>query len=303
VQAIVLLAVVLLRREEWEIRFIFGLDLNSLDNLFNNPVLQQRFLKEGYLVVDLPYSLIPDLLKQVYVRFCEPQLASGEGFYYSLMNEPAFNRSLQIEIKAVLKPLYECYFKDYEAFSESFLIKRALDKEELLLHQDWSYVNERSNFSITCWCPLEDAGPENGGLFLVPGSHLFFDNYRSCSLPTARLKALPALEDFIVPIKVAKGQAVFFHPAIFHGSYPNKEAEHRAVAASIVKPARALFQYWHQEEGQINRYTLSTESFLEELPRLSCGGKPLRFKHVDADDYHHDIPSLQDFLHCLKAIH
>jgi hypothetical protein len=263
--------------------------------LFIQSHLQAKFLEQGYLLVDLPKGDIPGQLEHVFQQNCAAQMADSSFFYYSLMNEPGFNRLLQEELGKIIQPVYDAFFNDYEAFSESFLVKRAGDYNELLLHQDWSYVDERDSFSVTVWIPLEDVSVENGGFFLIPGSHLFFENYRSCSLPTARMKALPELKDYILPLNLKAGQALFFHPAVFHGSFPNATKRHRRVAASIVKPKASPFCYFHEEASSVQRYHLDIAAFLDELPTLSNGKAPLSYLSRTALRYVHQIPALEQF--------
>ena len=40
-------------------------------------------------------------------------------------------------------------------------------------HQDPTLVDERHHTGVTIWAPLDDVGPENGMLHVVPGSHRF----------------------------------------------------------------------------------------------------------------------------------
>jgi hypothetical protein len=257
--------------------------------LFNDTALEVAFLQQGYVVVDLPGMDIPLQLQAIFDKWCASQLSEDKGFYYSLMNAPDFNEAVRDAVHQVMFPVYQTYFNNYEAICESFLAKRSGESEEFFLHQDWSIVDERQSFSLTYWCPLEDTSPENGGFFVIPGSHHFLQNYRSGSLHTARIQGLTSLRHTLTSLVVRKGQLLLFHPATFHGSHPNPGTKHRIIAAGNIKPLHTPFCYVHNEDGCISQYHLRADAFLKELPILSSGNAPAEFIEKKTIQYVHDI--------------
>lgn len=246
--------------------------------LFKKELHNEFFNQNGYLLFDYDQGEVADELMAIYERHCAQQVAEKTQFYYSLMNPAPFNQALKNEIESVLRKVYEKFLVDYDAFSESIMVKKNGDHSELLLHQDWSYVDEEKNISATLWLPLQPVHAGNGAFFFITGSHLWFNNLRSPTIPSIRVHALPQYAHLIETVDVAKGQILFFHPAIWHGSHPNPSPENRAVVAAIVKPKSAPLVHYHQINGWVRRYEISEDLFLEQLPHLSEGEAPTSFK-------------------------
>jgi ectoine hydroxylase-related dioxygenase (phytanoyl-CoA dioxygenase family) len=92
------------------------------------------------------------------------------------------------------------------------------------LHQDDFYLRTRPGRCIASWLALDPATRDNGGLFVVPGSHRIdilcprpADMTRSFTIeevdPPAGLEPVPADLD--------SGDVLFFNGSVIHGSWPN----------------------------------------------------------------------------------
>lgn len=111
-------------------------------------------------------------------------------------------------------------------------------------HQDNYYVEAKPDAFVSAWCALEDAGRENGGLIVFPGTH------KEPVLPVREV-ANPAptegrqdpnanrLEAVVpggyerVDLAVPRGAVVFLHAHTVHGSNANRaEARTRHVLLS-----------------------------------------------------------------------
>ena len=113
------------------------------------------------------------------------------------------------------------------------------------LHQDTHYIRNEPNTLMACWIAMDDAGPENGGLCVVPGSHRGglrtthpssgdeHHNWQSEHLMRDRAgkqwkQAFYSFEiddldpDSIRRLDVPKGAAVFFTSMTIHGSFANR---------------------------------------------------------------------------------
>jgi phytanoyl-CoA hydroxylase len=78
-------------------------------------------------------------------------------------------------------------------------------------HQDSSYVRSERGCSLTVWIALDEAGPENGGLVVLPGSHA-----RGIH-PTSALKMpMNAFSTNSVELSIPSGGAVFWHGDLVH---------------------------------------------------------------------------------------
>ena len=97
----------------------------------------------------------------------------------------------------------------------------------LPLHQE---VNQISFLNVGCWIPLVDIPEIMGGLSIVPGSHkqgflkqVYYpelNNYHGLE---------PEVIASVKPMRVdiARGDALVFHPFLFHGPLPNRSQEIR----------------------------------------------------------------------------
>jgi ectoine hydroxylase-related dioxygenase (phytanoyl-CoA dioxygenase family) len=103
-------------------------------------------------------------------------------------------------------------------------------------HQDYSYWTRTEPMAhLTCWIALDDATEENGCLRYIPGSH------RWDLLPITGLAGqMNAIEDVLtpsqraaftpVPAPLKRGEAVFHHPLMVHGSSENRSRRPRRGA-------------------------------------------------------------------------
>jgi len=237
-----------------------------MNSLFLNSKHQESFDRDGYFVTDTSLNANEiDKIKSEISQFTRP--VNSDLFFSLLENNYEDNKRISEILFPYFSSLAQKYCKEYRINTPSFLIKPANTTQELFLHQDWNYVDETEWQSATIWLPLVDTDKYNGGLFVMPGSHLFFNNFRSNSLPTSRLPITNSLLPHIKKLNVEAGQVVLFHPALFHGSFPNVSESNRIVITAILLPANAPFLHYTQAEevGMINQYVIEEDSFIECL--------------------------------------
>ncbi len=132
-------------------------------------------------------------------------------------------------------------------------------KDGVALHQDCAYIRTDKPTLMAAWVALSDTDPENGGLCLVPGSHLrfrgdlnpegrdhqgqTFTNHHiqleMCDpdgrewVDTVWTPKFPELGDHeILRLTVPKGGVVFFDGYLVHGSYANFSPRKRLAFAT-----------------------------------------------------------------------
>jgi ectoine hydroxylase-related dioxygenase (phytanoyl-CoA dioxygenase family) len=107
-------------------------------------------------------------------------------------------------------------------------------------HQDYSYWTRTKPMAhLTCWIALDDATRDNGCVCYIPGSH------RWPLLPITGLAGdMNAIQSVLndeqkaqfTPVfaELKRGEAVFHHPLMVHGSYENRtERPRRAVVMNV----------------------------------------------------------------------
>ena len=96
------------------------------------------------------------------------------------------------------------------------------------LHQDNFYLNVRPSTCVAAWLAVDDADPENGGMSVVPRSHL--EGVKcphladmDASFTTEEVDVPAGLE--AVPAIMKAGDVLFFGGETIHGSTPNRSTD------------------------------------------------------------------------------
>lgn len=107
-------------------------------------------------------------------------------------------------------------------------------------HRDIRYWSFERPELVSLWLALGPEHPDNGGLFVIPGSHrldIAPERYDAAKFLRPDLAANQALIDTRVPVDLAPGDALFFHSRLFHAAGRNNSA---AVKFSLVFTYRAI---------------------------------------------------------------
>ncbi len=117
-------------------------------------------------------------------------------------------------------------------------------------HQDNSYVQNPNNLYITTNLFLTDADPDNGGLYLYPGSHkagllacVSATSYREApgTQPGNTVTDIPS-EYNRIEMHVRQGDLLVMNGCLIHGSYPNKSSTRsRPLLSCTYLPAGEKF--------------------------------------------------------------
>ena len=94
-------------------------------------------------------------------------------------------------------------------------------------HQDDYYLRTEPNACIAAWMALDNIDEENGGLIVLPGSNTE-DILEMCPTDTSQSFTDTAVQppDQYVEhlIEMEKGDLLFFHGRLIHGSRPNRSS-------------------------------------------------------------------------------
>lgn len=273
-----------------------------MKDFFKNKIWQEQFDKNGFVVVPFVSQEQLNGLEEIFFKNYMQKANSDTVFFYSLLaNSAEGSMRLKTAIGNVLEQSYEKTFQHYSAFSESFLAKPNT-VEPMELHQDWNYTDETIHPSATVWCPLATITKQNGALFALKGSHLFFKNFRSGNLPSARIAISKELDKHLTYLEIKAGDAVIFHPALFHGSCPNQTNRLRVIAASVILPENTAISYFHRKSNtEICHYTMEQYDFMDCIPELTTGAIPQRSKLLNTIEYQHQIPTEMDLIQKLTS--
>jgi phytanoyl-CoA hydroxylase len=126
-----------------------------------------------------------------------------------------------------------------ELFQDQALLKPPLIGREKPWHQDNAYFNLAPETTVVgVWIALDEATPENGCMFVIPGSHragpvVHFKrrDWQICDTDVAADAA------WTVPLK--PGGCLLFHGLLHHGTPPSRSPQRRRALQFHYKPAGA----------------------------------------------------------------
>ena len=215
--------------------------------VFRDAKHQEEFEKNGFLI--LPFYSQEEIqeLEALYHRL---HPVDEKGFFPSTFSKDKnYRYEADSEIKRIGNRSIEKYCTDIKVVCGSFIVKSQGPDSGMCVHQDMSLVDESRFTGINIWVPLVDLTVENGALFVLPGSHRIMPTYRGSSIPEFFSDVMDDMVDYLEPVLVKAGQAVFFDQSIIHFSPPNYSNKIRIVTNTYFthKTSEYRTYYWDKE--------------------------------------------------------
>ena len=144
---------------------------------------------------------------------------------------PLVRRQTQLLGPGVVMPL---------AHHNCVMTKQPHHSSDTRWHRDIRYWNFARPELVNVWLALGDEYPDNGGLFIIPGSHrvelqpaqldddLFFREDVPINQP---------LLDSAVPVELSAGDVLFFHARLLHSASRNNTGQTKYSAVFTFRPA------------------------------------------------------------------
>lgn len=266
--------------------------------IFKDIDLQKQFEQNGYVILPFLNTEEVERLKDIYTeKFSNKQVT---GLYPShSRNDYDLTIEVSNQIIDIFKHRANEILYNYKIFFGHFMVKSNVDSQEFELHQDWSIVEESKYNVAQMWCPLVDTSKENGGMFLIPGSHHFFSNFRSGSLFRFHIKLSERTQTYIVPLKIKAGDILLYHNRLIHGSFPNQSNQPRLVAMGNATEIEAEYIYYQKSTkapNLLDTYRLDREVFLKNLNVFEKGGVPAEFELLNTISYNDNPIAESDIL-------
>lgn len=115
---------------------------------------------------------------------------------------------------------------DIALFASHYLAKPPGTGQPVLWHQDAGYWPLEPMDVVTVWLALDDSAPDNGCMRVIPGSHLGDVHPLKASTEVENVLRSEIVvevdEAEAVDVVVPAGGVSVHHPAIIHGSEPNR---------------------------------------------------------------------------------
>lgn len=265
--------------------------------MLKNKSLESKLLVDGF--VKFPFldsrALLP--LYDLYAEFEHAHSFKGK-YHHSTFHigDRAISEAVDMGIKAVIAPIIEEHFSDYELFVGNFMIKEPGKDSEVQPHQDWTYVDEPQYMSLNLWIPLQDVEETNGCMTFLPRSHSICQTLRtSPHYPGLFDQVMDLAKSNMVAVPMKAGEAVLFSHATLHGSTVNKSNSRRLnVVQGIYSKHAQLHHFFINENAnpQIKQYDISINDFynLQDLQR------PEYIKSVNEFNFDFPVLNQDDFL-------
>jgi ectoine hydroxylase-related dioxygenase (phytanoyl-CoA dioxygenase family) len=258
-----------------------------MKSLFKNQDLWHEAEQNGYVVIPLLDQSQLERLWRLYEKFIDQ--AQVEDLYESSRHNPLeTNREINQAIAAELTAAGEAIFADCDLYGGTFMVKSHQGSTFLPAHQDWSVVEEDQYNTLFIWCALHDVTSTNGGLFVLDGSHQYFQNIRSGSYPSNRYVLPSSMQHCPKDISLKAGDAVLYSDKLFHGSHSNQSGEDRVVVTGRVVERGAKLVYFHkQNEDTVGVYAADEDFYLTHIDSLAKGELPAASTKIYSRSYRH----------------
>ncbi len=162
-------------------------------------------------------------------------------------DEVSMKYMLDERYQAVLKALFD----DEVLAAQSMLYFKPPGARGQALHQDNFYLKVAPGTCMAAWLSLDDADEENGGMFVVPGSHAAGV---LCPHPADPTKSFTVEEVDVpqgmtpMPCDLKAGDVLFFNGSVIHGSYPNTSPDRfrRAFICHYMPHSSTEISQWYK---------------------------------------------------------
>ncbi len=251
--------------------------------VFRDEKHQNDFEKNGFVI--LPFYT-PQEIETLDALYHQLHPVDEKGFFPSTFSKNKnYRHEADVEIRRIGDRSIEKYCTDIKVVCGSFIVKSPGPESGMCVHQDMSLVDESRFTGINIWVPLVDLTVENGALFVLPGSHRIFPTYRGSSIPEFFSPVMNDMVDYLQPVLIKAGEAVFFDQSIIHFSPPNYSDKIRIVTNTYFTHKETEYRtyYWNKEEygnkveafAQDDDFMTNFEQFGENIRDRPTVGKPI----------------------------
>lgn len=200
----------------------------------------EQFHRDGFLVVrglmsEVETTALGDHFMEIHAAGpipgafepLSPEASGGDILrqYPRVMQPHRFDlASMKCMLDARVRDVLAALFGEEPLAAQSMMYFKPPGARGQALHQDNFYLRVSPGTCLAAWVPLEDADEENGGLFIVPGSHKTDVQCPhvadlSVSFTTEEVDIPPDMAPVEVVLKA--GDVLFFNGSVIHGSGPN----------------------------------------------------------------------------------
>lgn len=215
--------------------------------VFKDDKIQSQFEKDGYVILPFYNEAEMENLKEVY-HDLHPN--NEEGFFPSTFSQDKnYRHQADTAIRKACERSVSKYLENIKMVCGAYIVKNPSPDSGMCVHQDMSLLDESKYTGINIWATLTDLNVENGTLFVLKGSHRLMPTYRGSSIPEFFQDISDEIIDYLEPIEIKAGEAVFFDQSIIHFSPPNYSDKIRIVTNTYFTHKDAEYRtYFYDKE-------------------------------------------------------
>lgn len=151
----------------------------------------------------------------------------------------------------------------YQNIFAYFMVKQAYDKSFNHAHQDWSIVDESIHVSINCWLPLMSANKKNGGMKILPKSHLKYNYPRGTEIKNNLYDHNEILgKEKFIELNLSAGDLLLFDSRLIHATSDNITKKTRVAVGSILTPTNSNVVHYYEKDNKIIKVELDNDFLL-----------------------------------------
>lgn len=265
----------------------------SIQPTFADPETQAMFRKQGYVILPLmDHAAIPGILDDFkrlrpsdgYQGMQETELMAQSFHVTFFDSDHAYRHQVFEKVKALFETWAARHLVHHRMVQGNVFLKPP-GKGFVFPHQNLTITHEEEFRSVSLWCPLQDTGPGNGTLYVIPGSHEGFMHYRNTQIiwplwesfmPDG--KATP----YLLPLHVKAGEVVVLDDALIHVTPDNLSDAPRWVLHALWLPEAAPLRYFDLQGDRIIEYGVPEDFWQHYIP----GSQPTGLERLGDRPYH-----------------
>ncbi len=232
--------------------------------IFTHSDHEKAITEKGYVVLK---ELVSDTVcAQLEAFFKENDIVDSRPFTISNWNNnEAYRNATFNKIVATLLPSAQQILDNYKPVLAVYTVKRPAADSDMLLHQDWSLVDETRYRSVSIWVALCDMDAANGNLQVAEYSHRYASFPRGMNVPVPFENIRDTMhERHLTALALKRGDAVVFDHRLIHASPANNSDKIRLAAVLALIPAEANLIHYYKSidsEHELELLSMCEEDF------------------------------------------
>jgi len=253
------------------------------NKIVQNETHAKTIYEQGYFVVDFLDEKQVEAIKEYYGKHHDFGKNDGGNFWTIYSQDENYKRETHNFIEAVIGETKNQYLSGYKTLINAFVIKLPGAKSSFNIHQDTTAMDETQYSPLSIWIPLDDVDEKNGCLYIVPHTQHYTSYYRAVTIPSPFTEIESILMPYGIPVKMKKGQALFFDNRALHFSPPNVTDTIRVAVVCGVMPTEATYINCYMDRNkqveiyeQEDSFIFSNTQFLKNNDQRPLAGKLLK---------------------------